>query len=52
VVGLKQRESVYDVSPEGLTPNVLTEIYGKENWEKTIQKAEDDDAMLDNGVPA
>ena len=52
VVGLKQGEIVYDGSPEGLTPDVLTEIYGKEDWEKTIQKAEDDDAMLDNGVPA
>src|SRR6056300_573773 len=52
VVGLKQGEIVYDGSPEGLTPDVLTEIYGKEDWEKTIEKAEDDDAMLDNGVPA
>ena len=52
VVGLKQGEIVYDGSPEGLTPDVLTEIYGKEYWEKTIEKAEDDDAMLDNGVPA
>jgi phosphonate transport system ATP-binding protein len=52
VVGLKQGEIVYDGSPEGLTPDVLTEIYGKEDWEKTIEKAEDDDAMLDNGVLA
>jgi phosphonate transport system ATP-binding protein len=50
VVGLKQGEIVYDGSPEGLTPDVLTEIYGEEDWEKTIEKVEDDDAMLDNGV--
>ena len=43
VVGLKLGEIVYDGSPEGLTPEVLTEIYGEEDWEKTIEKVEDDD---------
>jgi phosphonate transport system ATP-binding protein len=52
VVGLKQGEIVYDGSPEGLTPDVLTEIYGEEDWEKTIEKVEDEDALIDNGVPA
>jgi phosphonate transport system ATP-binding protein len=52
VVGLKQGEIVYDGSPEGLTPDVLTEIYGEEDWEKTIEKVEDEDTLLDNGVPA
>jgi len=51
VVGLKQGEIVYDGSPEGLTPDVLTEIYGEEDWEKTIEKVEDEDALIDNGVP-
>jgi len=52
VVGLKQGEIVYDGSPEGLTPDVLTKIYGEEDWEKTIEKVEDEDALIDNGVPA
>ena len=52
VVGLKQGEIVYDGSPEGLKPDVLTEIYGEEDWEKTIEKIEDEDGMLDDGVPA
>ena len=43
VVGLKLGEIVYDGPPEGLTPEVLTEIYGEEDWEKTIEKVEDDD---------
>lgn len=43
VVGLKLGEIVYDGSPDGLTPEVLTEIYGEEDWEKTIEKVEDDD---------
>ena len=49
VVGLRQGEIVYDGSPEGLTPDVLTEIYGEEDWEKTIEKVEDQDALLDDG---
>jgi phosphonate transport system ATP-binding protein len=49
VVGLRQGEIVYDGSPEGLTPDVLTEIYGEEDWEKTIEKVEDQDALPDDG---
>ena len=43
VVGLKLGEIVYDGPPDGLTPEVLTEIYGEEDWEKTIEKVEDDE---------
>ncbi|MDJ0821620.1 MAG: phosphonate ABC transporter ATP-binding protein [Paracoccaceae bacterium] len=43
VIGLKLGEIVYDGSPDGLTPDVLTEIYGEEDWEATIEKVEDDD---------
>jgi phosphonate transport system ATP-binding protein len=32
IVGLKQGEIVYDGPPDGLTPEVLTEIYGEEDW--------------------
>jgi phosphonate transport system ATP-binding protein len=52
VVGLKLGEIVYDGSPEGLTPKVLTEIYGEEDWEKTIEKVDDDGDMLDDGEVA
>ena len=43
VVGLKLGEIVYDGAPDGLTPDVLTEIYGEEDWEATIEKDEDED---------
>lgn len=43
IVGLRFGEIVYDGPPDGLTPDVLTEIYGEEDWEKTIGKSEDSD---------
>jgi len=42
VVGLRFGEVVYDGPPTGLTPDVLTEIYGEEDWEATIEKVDDD----------
>jgi phosphonate transport system ATP-binding protein len=36
VVGLRAGRIVYDGPPEGLTPAVLTEIYGEEDWHATI----------------
>jgi phosphonate transport system ATP-binding protein len=36
VVGLRMGEIVYDGLPDRLTPKVLTEIYGEEDWETTI----------------
>ena len=47
VVGLKLGEIVYDGKPDGLTPDVLTEIYGEEDWEATIEKV--DEAELEAG---
>ncbi len=44
VVGLRFGAIEFDGSPEELTPDVLTRIYGEEDWEATIQKVEDDDA--------
>ena len=52
VVGLQLGEIVYDGTPGGLPPEVLTEIYGEEDWEKTIEKVEDDDDVLDEGEMA
>ena len=49
VVGLKLGEIVYDGAPDGLTPSVLTEIYGEEDWEKTIEKVEDDEDTPSDG---
>jgi phosphonate transport system ATP-binding protein len=43
IVGLKSGEIVYDGPPEGLTAEVLTLIYGEEDWSQTIRQAEEDD---------
>jgi phosphonate transport system ATP-binding protein len=43
IVGLQLGEIVYDGPPDGLSPDVLTQIYGEEDWEATIAKVEDED---------
>ncbi len=43
VVGLRAGAVVYDGPPEGLTQDVLTTIYGEEDWTAT-QKKDDEDA--------
>jgi phosphonate transport system ATP-binding protein len=53
IVGLRQGEVVYDGSPGGLTSDVLTRIYGAEDWDSTADKAiNDDDGKLVMGVAA
>ncbi len=49
IVGLQHGTIVYDGPPEDLNPEVLTQIYGEEDWEATIErvKDEDDEAALD-----
>jgi len=49
IVGLQLGEVVYDGPPGNLTAEVLTTIYGEEDWEATIEKVddEDDDEELD-----
>ncbi len=42
VVGLRFGEIVFDGQPTELKPDKLTEIYGEEDWEATIEKVEDD----------
>lgn len=37
VVGLREGAIVYDGSPEGLTPETLTSIYGEEDWNAAQQ---------------
>ena len=48
IVGLEQGAIVYDGPPEDLTPEVLTRIYGEENWEATIGKVEDEEMDEDS----
>ncbi len=43
IVGLKEGVIVYDGPPDGLTPDVLTEIYGEEDWEATIDEVVEDE---------
>ncbi len=53
IVGLRQGEVVYDGSPGGLTSDVLTRIYGAEDWDSTADKAtNDDDGKLAGEVSA
>jgi phosphonate transport system ATP-binding protein len=42
IVGLELGSIVYDGPPDQLTPDVLTRIYGEENWEATIGDVEED----------
>jgi phosphonate transport system ATP-binding protein len=50
IVGLQLGVIVYDGPPTGLTPEVLTKIYGEEDWSATISKAEDESAEI-TGAP-
>ena len=43
IVGLALGKIVYDGNPEGLTSEVLTKIYGEEDWSATIEKVDDED---------
>jgi phosphonate transport system ATP-binding protein len=43
VIGLRVGEIVFDGPPDGLTPDKLTEIYGAEDWEATIDKVDETD---------
>ncbi|KPF72567.1 phosphonate ABC transporter ATP-binding protein [Bosea sp. AAP35] len=53
IVGLRKGKVVFDGPPDGLTPEVLTEIYGAEDWTATIRKAEEEDEQAAAaGAPA
>ncbi|MFN2355350.1 MAG: phosphonate ABC transporter ATP-binding protein, partial [Desulfopila sp.] len=43
IVGLRQGEVVYDGPPDGLSAEVLTEIYGVEDWSATVGKKDRND---------
>jgi phosphonate transport system ATP-binding protein len=50
IVGLRLGEIVYDGPPTGLNAEVLTQIYGEEDWSATIRKAEEE-TEEDNVIP-
>ena len=43
IVGLQLGNIVYDGPPDQLSPDVLTQIYGEEDWEATIEATKDVD---------
>jgi phosphonate transport system ATP-binding protein len=43
IVGLRLGEVVYDGAPDKLTPEVLTEIYGEEDWTETIRPVDEEE---------
>jgi len=43
IVGLELGTVVYDGEPDGLRPEVLTRIYGEEDWSATIGSVDEDD---------
>jgi len=43
IVGLEKGTVVFDGSPKELSEEVLTRIYGEEDWSETIQKIDDSD---------
>jgi phosphonate transport system ATP-binding protein len=53
IVGLRLGEIVYDGPPDKLTPEVLTAIYGEEDWSATIRKVDEETPgeEADNVVP-
>ncbi len=51
IIGLRQGEVVYDGSPDGLTAEVLTDIYGAEDWSATIRKEPVDEAPTTDEEP-
>ena len=53
IVGLRLGEIVYDGPPAGLTAEVLTQIYGEEDWSATVGKLEEDvdDEAADHTIP-
>jgi phosphonate transport system ATP-binding protein len=41
IIGLRKGVVVFDGRPDQLSPDVLTEIYGAEDWSATIRKADE-----------
>lgn len=43
VIGLQLGAIQFDGPPDGLTPDVLTAIYGEEDWQATIEEVDEDE---------
>lgn len=52
VIGLQGGRVVFDGSPDALTAEVLTTIYGEEDWSATIRKADEDEEEDGDGGDA
>jgi phosphonate transport system ATP-binding protein len=46
VLGLKAGRVAFDGHAGELTPAVLTEIYGAEDWSQTIRRADEEEAAV------
>jgi phosphonate transport system ATP-binding protein len=42
VIGLRDGRVLFDAPPAALTPQVLTDIYGAEDWSRTIRRVEEE----------
>ena len=42
IIGLREGEIVFDGTSKKITADVLTKIYGEENWSTTIRQSDDD----------
>ncbi len=49
VVGLESGRIIFDGTPAELVPDVLTQIYGEEDWEATIETVDDEDEEEEAG---
>ncbi|MCC0021061.1 MAG: phosphonate ABC transporter ATP-binding protein [Nitratireductor sp.] len=47
VIGLQFGEIKFDGPPDGLVPEVLTQIYGEEDWQATIRKVEEEEEAVE-----
>jgi phosphonate transport system ATP-binding protein len=48
IIGLRGGELVFDGPPEQVTAQVLTEIYGEEDWSATVRRSEDESNKADS----
>ena len=42
IIGLSEGQIVFDDTPQKVTAEVLTKIYGEEDWSTTIRKVDED----------
>jgi phosphonate transport system ATP-binding protein len=50
IIGLRLGDIVYDGPASDLTAEVLTQIYGEEDWSATIRKADEEDEEADDVI--